>query len=175
MDKKLTNLKINRNHDMAVLQTESFHHQFVALEGLAVKRYVKTILGALTALRIDYWNSRDVRPDGFLEVYLKTNAKDWDRSSPIQFRYEDNVIELYTEEDVLAFEKKNRILLESGTLVPYVDGYAYHYNAQHFDVWEMKDKDGNVVATGSFGKDFRLEEITEPFQHDLKRSPVKRG
>lgn len=163
---------VRRQHDSSVLETESFHHQFVALSGLAIKRYVKRELGALLALRADYWDSKDVRPDGFLEIYLKTSAKGWNRETPIPMRYEDNVIELYTAEDVQSFERKNRRLIESGALIEYVDGHAFQYEASKFEEWEHRDKDDTVVWTQRIGKEFRLEEITAPFAHDLQLSNV---
>lgn len=103
----------------------SYNHQFIQFEDKIVKRYTKTIPGMLTGRRLD-----PHRPENTVEFLLHTpetnfnfvqtpeNKIDLVRKS---FSYLDEVVELYSTQEVTLFQRMNRVSIENGVLVEYND------------------------------------------------------
>jgi hypothetical protein len=159
-----TSLMINRTFDQQILKTSSYNHQFVRLRGKAVKKYIKNILGILSARRNDFWNSAESR-EGLLDVFLKTSAKDWDSISDLPMRYEDNVIELYSEDDIAIFEALNESTILSGAIIPYQEELNYVYAASKAHI--SKDSEDGITDI------FILTEKTKAYDHDLPMSTME--
>jgi hypothetical protein len=163
MELKPREMTANRTFDQQRLKTKSFGHQFVKLKGQAVKRYIKNTVSIVSAKREDFWNSKDAR-DGMLEVFLKTDTSQWIGYTDLPMRYEDNVIELYSEDDVESFEDMNRSLIDSGTLIEYIDGLDYVYRIEI-----QYNSDGDPASI----KRFTLVERPLPFDHNLRKSTLR--
>ncbi len=105
----------------------SVNHQFVEFSDQVKKRYVKAGLGGLSGWRL---NPRDgvntnnridfllVTPESSLEYTPYTEDKNT-QIRQVGFSYEDEVLELYSEREVQAFQRMNRLLIENGLLVEY--------------------------------------------------------
>ncbi len=111
---------------------KSINHQFLEFSDQVVKRYTKARLQPLTGWRLNPRNS--VNPNERIEFLLATPVDnvqftpyDQDGSGEptkvkqTKFTYEDEVLELYTDNEVRSFERMNRLLIENGLLVEYSD------------------------------------------------------
>lgn len=108
----------------------SVNHQFMEFSDQVVKRYTKARLQPLTGWRLNPRNA--VNPNERIEFLLATPESnvqftpyDQDGDSEptkvkqIKFTYEDEVLELYTANEVRSFERMNRLLVENGLLIEY--------------------------------------------------------
>lgn len=88
-----------------------------------VKRYIKTALGQKTFLRLDPTQDQRIIVDGII-VSATDNSR-----NPV-WRYDSEVIELYSDREVRFFEsdRGNAIAIDDGSLV--------EYNGQNF-VWSL--------------------------------------
>jgi hypothetical protein len=108
---------------------KSENHQYIEFSDQVLKRYVKTRLEPITGFRLNPRNS--VNPNERISFLLATpedNVQytpygDGNQTQLKQtaFTYEDEVLELYTETEVRAFERMNRLLIENGLLAEYSD------------------------------------------------------
>lgn len=111
---------------------KSMNHQFLEFSDQVIKRYTKALLQPLTGYRLNPRNS--VNPNERIEFLLATPEDNvhfipYDQDGngePTKvkqksFTYEDEVLELYTEQEVRSFERMNRLLIENGLLIEYSD------------------------------------------------------
>lgn len=103
----------------------SHNHQYIQLSEKIVARYTKTIPGIITGYRSDPF-----RPENRIDWLLKTPETNFlfvpDERGVTKlvrkdFSYDDEVIELYSTDEVKLFQRWNKGLLESGVLVLYED------------------------------------------------------
>ena len=110
--------------------TKSVNHQFLEFSEQVKKRYIKTRLEPLTGWRLNPRNA--VNPNERMDFLLATPEENLDivpydtngsgqptQHKQVRFSYEDEVLELYTEFEVRAFERMNRLLIENGLLIEY--------------------------------------------------------
>jgi hypothetical protein len=105
----------------------SVNHQFIEFSEQVVKRYVKVGIGGLAGWRLNPRNA--VNSNERIDWLLQTPEKsvtyhpytDEQATQVVQtsFSYEDEVLELYSEREVIAFERMNRLLIENGLLVEF--------------------------------------------------------
>lgn len=106
---------------------KSMNHQFIQFNGEAVKRYTKTRLQPITGWRLNPENA--VNPNERIEFLLATPEDNLEftpygdgentKIRQVKFSYEDEVLELYTEQEAKSFERMNRLLIQNGLLVEY--------------------------------------------------------
>lgn len=101
----------------------SKNHQVIEFEGKVVKRYAKTTNSVLTGWRLDPHRPEN-RMDWMLSSPHRLFTVVWDDGQAphiarTDFSYEDEVIELYSEQEVRLFERLNRNSIESGALKVY--------------------------------------------------------
>jgi len=101
----------------------SHNHQYIEFDSRVVKRYAKTTVGMLTGYRID-----PKRPENRVAWMLSSPRAsfhhEWrDGEKPVlvraDFKYEDEIIELYSEDEIRLFERWNRRNIEEGLLKVY--------------------------------------------------------
>jgi len=111
---------------------KSINHQFLEFNQQVVKRYVRTTIYPIGGLRLNprsdkfdviefllatpednYSYTPNVDPQG--GAVISTDVKQ------VKFDYADEVLELYTTEEVGLFQRLNRELLVDGALVEYDD------------------------------------------------------
>lgn len=141
------------------------------------RRYVKTNLGILICARADLLASNQVaKSDAYepetLEVYLRTNMPDdWMPNKDLPFRYNDNVIELYSQEDIQTFEMLNKRLIADSKLAIFdasVD-YVWAFSGQFPIIDETTHK---IIG---MREGYELREQIKPFAVNIKRANIKRG
>ncbi len=108
---------------------QSINHQFLEFNDQVVKRYTKARLQALTGYRLNPRNA--VNPNERIEFLLATPEANVEytpygdgnptKVKQVKFSYEDEVLELYTEQEVRSFERMNKLLIENGLLIEYSD------------------------------------------------------
>lgn len=111
---------------------KSINHQFLEFNDQVIKRYTKARLQALTGYRLNPRNA--VNPNERIEFLLATPEDNveytpYDKDGngeptkvkQVKFSYEDEVLELYTEQEVRSFERMNKLLIENGLLIEYSD------------------------------------------------------
>ena len=106
---------------------KSDHHQFLEFADQVKKRYIRRRIEPLTGYRLNPRNA--VNPNERIDFLLATPDEDvsitpWEEGKPTEvkqtkFNYENEVLELYTDTEVKAFERMNRLLFENGLLVEY--------------------------------------------------------
>lgn len=96
---------------------QSKNHQFIAFQDHVVARYVKVGLNSITGWRLDPYDSRKR-----IDFFLSTPEKNFDFTTKMVtgFTYDDEVLELYSEEEHKAFQRYNRLAIESGIFKPYL-------------------------------------------------------
>ena len=107
----------------------SINHQFLEFSDQVIKRYTKARLQPITGWRLNPQNA--VNPNERIEFLLATPESNVEytpygdgeptKLKQIKFTYEDEVLELYSEQEVRSFERMNRLLIENGLLVEYSD------------------------------------------------------
>lgn len=132
----------------------SYNHQIIEFSDSVVKRYVKTVPYAVTGFRLDPHN-----PANRLDWMLKTDEAqfDFDTKKVSGFNYENDVLELYSEQEVKLFERLNRRLIEEGVLK------VYNEEAPEIDRANMLDDDevseiASIRQVTAFKK--RISDIT---------------
>lgn len=105
---------------------QSKNHQFIELSDKVVKRYVRTDIAPITGMRLD-----PVNPTIRLDWLLATPEENYDfipftsekTTQAVQktFSYHEEVIELYSAQEVRVFEQLNRQLIQAGKLKEYTD------------------------------------------------------
>jgi hypothetical protein len=106
---------------------KSINHQFLEFSDQVTKRYTKARLQPLTGWRLNPQNA--VNPNERIEFLLATPEENVQytpygegeptKAKQVKFTYEDEVLELYTEQEVRSFERMNKLLIENGLLVEY--------------------------------------------------------
>lgn len=106
---------------------KSINHQFMQFNGEAIKRYAKSRLQPITGWRLNPENA--VNPNERIEFLLATPEDNLDftpygdgeptKIKQHKFTYEDEVLELYTEQEARSFERMNRLLIQNGLLIEY--------------------------------------------------------
>ncbi len=107
----------------------SVNHQFLEFSDSVVKRYTKARLQPLTGYRLNPRNA--VNPNERLEFLLATPEDNveyiaYSEGKPtsvkqVQFTYDEEVLELYSELEVRSFERMNKLLIENGFLIEYTE------------------------------------------------------
>lgn len=104
----------------------SKNHQFFEFDEQVVQRWVKTVPHMVSGKRFNPY-----KPSETIDFVLRTNPENfnYDQSSKIAFpnssakitfAYEDEVLELYSDNEVRLFERMNKGLIERGLLKKYV-------------------------------------------------------
>lgn len=106
---------------------QSVNHQFVEFGDQVVARYVKTRLEPLMGFRLNPRNA--INPNDRIDFLLATPEDNvqftpYSDGQPTvvtatRLTYADEVLELYSDVEVRAFERMNRLLIENGLLIPY--------------------------------------------------------
>lgn len=106
---------------------KSINHQFIQFNGEAVKRYTKSRLQPITGWRLNPENAVNTNeriefllatPEDNLEITPYGDGENT-KIRQVRFTYEDEVLELYTEQEARSFERMNRLLIQNGLLVEY--------------------------------------------------------
>jgi hypothetical protein len=93
----------------------SKHTIYPEFEDQIHSRWKKTTVHALAGTRIDPYH-----PDMRIPFLLMSAEKNFNHETRVlQFDYETDVIELYSERESRLFKSLNRVHLESGKLIPY--------------------------------------------------------
>ena len=110
----------------------STNHQFIGFDSKIVKKYVRTTIYPVSGRRLNPLN-RD-NPDEVIDFLLATPADNFKYDvetdpnggatikttvSQAKFEYEQEVVELYSDDEVRLFQRMNRELLVNGDLVEY--------------------------------------------------------
>lgn len=101
----------------------SNNHQFIAFNDRVVKRYVKTVLYRVSGYRIDPYRPENqltfllITPERDLKFVPQENARP--KIERMNFSYDDEVLELYSDSEVRIFERLNRATIEAGLLKEY--------------------------------------------------------
>lgn len=124
----------------------SHNHQFIQFEDKIVRRYAKTINSPLSGYRLDP-NRPENRIDWLLASPNKLFEVIWEDGEAPKiikkgFSYDDEVIELYSDQEVRLFERFNKAAIESGALKLY-DNSAPAIDTTNF----MSDAEIDAVAT----------------------------
>jgi hypothetical protein len=106
---------------------KSVNHQFPEFSDKVIARYIKSIMTPLSGYRLNPRNA--VNPNDRIEFLLTTDEADIEitpyndgentKHKQIRFSYDNEVLELYTQLEVAAFERMNKLLIENGILIPY--------------------------------------------------------
>ena len=106
---------------------QSTNHQFLEFSDQVKKRYVKARIEPITGYRLNPRNG--VNPNERIEFLLATPEPNltittYGDGEPTKVEqhtlsYEDEVLELYTDQEVKSFERMNRLLIENGLLIEY--------------------------------------------------------
>lgn len=159
-----------QDYERNILQTNSHNHILQDYEGQAIKRYVKVNISQLTLWRLDYalWVEKrtKTRTDVMLITRRDDNAFYVDDNGrfayrDMDFHYNDNVIELYDEEDVAFFENRNRVAIENNTIIEYDDTVEYIYAIVGYS------DDGNQRPI------YRLQERMKPLDREFKPAKMR--
>lgn len=113
----------------------SFNHQFVQHAGTIVRKYTKTTNRAITGFRLDP-SRLENRIDWLLASPESAFDVTWNDGEEVKlvrksFTYEDEVLELYSDAEVRAFERWNAGLLARGILKEY-DGSVPEIDTTNF-------------------------------------------
>lgn len=101
----------------------SNNHQFIQYSDRVVKRYIRTRNQAVTGYRQD-----PHRPENRIDFLLMSPESDfdvvWKDGEEVDvvrknFDYDNEVIELYSDNEVKMFQRWNRMLIENGILTEY--------------------------------------------------------
>lgn len=101
----------------------SHNHQYIEYDTQIVRRYAKTTVGMLTGYRVD-----PKRPENRIDWLLSSPSTSFihtwsDGDTPkltrAAFKYEDEVIELYSNAEIRLFERWNKRIIEEGLLRVY--------------------------------------------------------
>lgn len=105
----------------------SINHQFLEFSDQVKKRYIKRDINALSGYRLNPRNATN--PNDRIDFLLVTPEKSLritgygdgnpTKHEQVDLSYEDEVLELYTDFEVRAFERMNRLLFENGLLIEY--------------------------------------------------------
>ena len=111
---------------------QSVNHQFLEYAHQVKARYIKTRLEPISGWRLQPGATRQTERIDFLLVTPEKNidiipyaVNETDGTTTgtqhkqMRFSYEDEVLELYTDFEVTAFERMNRLLIENGLLRSY--------------------------------------------------------
>src|SRR5688572_9970752 len=98
----------------------SHNHQFIEYDTKIVRKYAKTTVVMLTGFRLDPKRPEN-RIDWLLSSPSTSFTQTWsDGEKPVlqrsSFKYEDEVIELYSEAEIRLFERWNKRIIEDGLL-----------------------------------------------------------
>lgn len=151
---------------------QSANHQFVEFADQVKMRYVKVGISALSGYRLNPRNA--VNPNERIEFLLATPEEDveiipYREGEPTKVKqtklvYENEVLELYTDQEVKSFERMNRLLIENGLLVPYSGSATEIDRANLIDSAELM-KLAKMKQTLLFKQ--KVDELTS--QHVLQR------
>lgn len=141
----------------------SKNHQFFEFDTKIVERWVKTVPHMVSGKRFNPY-----KPDETIDFVLKTDPSNfnYDQSSKVSFpnserkvtfAYEDEVLELYSDNEVRLFQRLNRGLIERGLLKRY-EGTASSINAINALSDEEVEEIAGLPNLLSYKK--RLNEIT---------------
>ncbi len=94
----------------------SINHQFPELQDTIFRRYKKTVPHIIGGLRSNPYKTGEQ-----LSWQLKTPEDNFSftENKLVDFTYDEEVLEIYTEADDKAFRRQNRVLFDQGLLVEF--------------------------------------------------------
>ena len=94
---------------------KSKHNIYPEFEDQVVERWKKTSIHAVAGMRLNPYHS-----ESRISFLLMSNEDDFNLTTRVlTFNYENEIIELYSEREVLLFKRLNKEIIERGLLVPY--------------------------------------------------------
>jgi hypothetical protein len=93
----------------------SVNHQFVEYEDTIFARYRKTAICAVAGIRIN-----PAKPGERMSFVLQSKFKNFDQDTKqVTFSYDDDVVELYSEQEAKVFKRLNPYLFSAGLITEY--------------------------------------------------------
>jgi hypothetical protein len=125
----------------------SKNHQFIEFDQQVVERWIKTVSHMVSGKRLNPYKPSEsidfvlrTNPTNF--DFTKLNKKDFpDSSSKVTLVYEDEVLELYSDNEARLFRRFNKTLIERG-LIRLYDGEASGVDTTN----SMSDADLEAIA-----------------------------